>query len=253
MNEHWIYMLVNLGAISIPFLFSFHPRLRFDKTWHAFFPACAMTAAFFLIWDIWFTNMGVWGFNPRYLLGIDLVNLPIEEWLFFLCIPYACTYTYHCLKVLIKNDPLEKVGKPIAIGLAVVLLSLGVFTFGKWYTSLTFILTAFFLIFLVKIKFQFFGRFFLTYVVILPMFFLTNGILTGSGIEEQVVWYNNAENLGIRMGTIPVEDSMYGLLMLIMNVAGYEYLLEKRRKKSNSKIGEKEEINSIEPAVLTEN
>jgi lycopene cyclase domain-containing protein len=38
------------------------------------------------------------------------------------------------------------------------------------------------------------------------------------------VWYDDSRNLGIRLGTIPVEDTVYGLLMLLMNTTVYEWL-----------------------------
>ena len=50
-----------------------------------------------------------------------------------------------------------------------------------------------------------------------------NGILTGTGLEEPVVWYNDDENLGIRLLTIPIEDIGYAFTMIFGNV----FLIEK--------------------------
>jgi lycopene cyclase domain-containing protein len=102
----------------------------------------------------------------------------------------------------------------------------------KWYTSVTFIATALFLVFITWVwKPAFMGRFYFAFIIILIPFFLVNGVLTGSWIEGEVVWYNNTENLAIRMGTIPFEDTFYGMLMILMNISILEALRNKHPTK----------------------
>ena len=51
---------------------------------------------------------------------------------------------------------------------------------------------------------------------ILIPFFIVNGLLTGSFIIDEIVWYNNNHNLGLRIGTIPIEDIFYGFSLLFL-------------------------------------
>ncbi len=223
------YLLINLASISIPFIYSFHPRLQFHKTWFALWPAILITGVLFIAWDILFTEWGVWGFNPRYLLGVDLLNLPVEEWLFFICIPYACVFTYASLSKLTEKDLLAKYTRTITWALIFALAVIALFNLNRAYTATTFLATSVFLILqLYLFKSNFLGRFYLAYLAILIPFFIVNGILTGSFIEEQVVWYSNSENLGLRIFTIPVEDFIYSLLLQLMNVTLYENFLKKK-------------------------
>ena len=73
------------------------------------------------------------------------------------------------------------------------------------------------------------GRFFLTYLILIVPFFICNGILTGTGLAEPVVLYNNAENLGIRILTLPIEDIFYGMLLILLNTVIYESVLHKQK------------------------
>jgi lycopene cyclase domain-containing protein len=227
-NPKYLYLLLNIFAISIPLAASFYPKHNFSKKWRYLLPAIVVPGAGFIIWDIWFTEMGIWGFNERYLTGITLVNLPLEEWLFFVTIPYACVFTYHSLAYLVNKDWLGPFAQGISYFLIGFLIILAILHFGKWYTSLTFILLSLYLLFhVVVFKRPFLGRFYFTFLCILIPFFLINGILTGSFIEEQVVWYNEDHFMGFRMGTIPVEDTFYGMLLLLLNVSIFEWLQEK--------------------------
>lgn len=132
----YTYLLVNFFTIIVPFLFSFHPKLNFYKTWKVFFPAVMGTAFFFLMWDAYFTSLGVWGFNKDYLLGVYLYNLPVEEILFFFCIPYACVFTYHCLNLSLKVVKSDKFVSFIFIGVCV---AAAIFNFQNAYTLFAFL------------------------------------------------------------------------------------------------------------------
>ncbi len=225
---NYTYLLIDAASLSVPFAFSFHPRIRFYRVWCAALPAIAVTALVFLLWDALFTSWGVWGFNPRYLTGISVGNLPVEEVLFFFCIPYSCLFTHYSFRVLRPAKVPSKDERSDGLSLAVVALMLGALFHDRLYTFSA----ALSVVFLLLINGQFVRRvhvrpFLSTYVVLLLPFFIANGILTGTGIPEEVVWYNDTENVGLRVGTIPVEDFLYGFSMILMNVLLFEQFLPK--------------------------
>tara|TARA_R100001369_G_scaffold55287_2_gene82149 strand:+ start:1602 stop:2294 length:693 start_codon:yes stop_codon:yes gene_type:complete len=211
-----LYLWLALGSFSIPFLFSFHPRLQFYKKWRSFFPAVAIMMAIFIPWDIVFTANQFWGFNDAYLTGIYIFNLPIEEWLFFICIPYACIFTHYALHELFpKFSFSEKFTSIFYVLLASTLIILLWYYYDRWYTLVNFLYALILLGLVYNYRKKWLMDFLPTYFIIFIPFFLVNGILTGTGIEDQVVWYNDAENMGIRLLTIPIEDTIYNLGMLL--------------------------------------
>lgn len=184
-----------------------------------------LTMGVFIPWDVIFTINGVWGFNSDYFLGFEIFSLPLEEWLFFICIPFACVFTHYALLLYFPNLKLNKVvTKAISISLVLILFILALANYDKWYTLVNFSLAIPLTWLVYKYNPQLLQHFFLTFLVMLIPFFIVNGVLTGSWIDNQVVWYNDAENLGIRMGTIPVEDSIYAYSMILMNLFFFEYL-----------------------------
>ncbi len=226
-----LYFFLNIASLSIPLLYSFEKKMYFIKWWKQVFLAILITATIFIIWDVIFTEQGVWGFNEMYLLGVNIINLPIEEWLFFICIPYASIFTHYALKYFFPNIGLSrKATTYISIGLILLLGVVVLINFDKAYTFYNYSLLIVILSFSVITQHKELQSFYITFLVILIPFFIVNGILTGSFIEEQVVWYNNDENLGIRIGTIPIEDIGYAFNMLFMSIL----LIEKFKKTSPS-------------------
>ncbi|MEM7382910.1 MAG: lycopene cyclase domain-containing protein [Bacteroidota bacterium] len=219
----YTYLLLDVLTLAIPLARSFEPRIAFYKKWPAWLPAIAITSAFFILWDALFTHWQVWGFNESYLLGIYILNIPLEEVLFFIAIPYACLFLYETLNLFFVKDMLAPYQRSITLLLIGLLAILGGANLNKAYTATTFLLTALFLcLHLSYFKSTYLGRFYRAYLVVLFPFFIVNGVLTGSGLTQPVVWYNDYDNLGLRLLTIPVEDVFYGLLLILMNLTLYK-------------------------------
>ncbi len=211
-----LYLLLNLGSISVPFLYSFHPKLKLFRKWQFIFPSILFTMFYFIVWDIIFTKNGVWGFNETYHSSIEIFSLPLEEWLFFICIPYACIFLHYALLHSFPESRLSpKITNYLSVTLAFLLIVVGFLFYGKAYTLVNFLVGAIWLLIVNKFHQKLLQRYFLTFLVMIIPFLLINGILTGSFIENEVVWYNNSENLGIRVFTIPIEDFVYAFSLIL--------------------------------------
>lgn len=232
-ETEWWYLLINLGAFFFPFVLSFDKKVHFYKKWRYLFPAIMVVGIFFIAWDVCFTQIGIWGFNPRYY-NFPILGLPLGEWLFFITVPYACVFVHECLLCYFEGDPLKKYDNIIGAGLFSLFLWIGILNITKIYTAWTFLLAAGFIAFhywVVPNTYR--SRFYIAYLVCLIPFVIVNGMLTGAFNNEPVVIYNNAHNLqsffGSRFITIPYDDFIYGFLLIMMNVTIYEGLRRKKR------------------------
>jgi lycopene cyclase domain-containing protein len=185
-------------------------------------------AIFYICWDIFFTAKGIWSFNDDYIIGIKFFDLPLEEILFFFIVPYCCVFIYECVRIYFPQIKNIKFADEILKSIGIILLLIAVVFYNRWYTSWTFTFTAIFIasIYLFKKYFSAFNAsiFLASYLVMLIPFFIVNGFLT----SIPVVIYNNAENLGVRLFSIPIEDTFYGMLLILMNIVIYEKLKSKK-------------------------
>ena len=214
-----LYTILLLCSILVPLALSFDKKLQFYKQWKFLMPSIVVVALFYIVFDIYFTKLGVWGFNARYCSSNVFFNLPIEEWLFFIVIPYASVFLHDSIVLYFTKVRLHnKFAKYLSVTLLLILLIIVLFNLEKAYTTYIFSLVILVLIFSFFDKTIVISSFYCTFLAILIPFIIINAILTGSFIDEPIVWYNNNENLGIRFLTIPIEDFGYAFSLILFNL-----------------------------------
>lgn len=248
MNSNYAYILVDLFCLSGPFFLSFHKSVAFYKNFKALILGLLVMMLVYIPWDILFTHWGIWNFNEKYTLSYRWMLLPIEEWLFFLAVPFACVFTFECVRYFKKSAPSQtftRIATAIILAACIMLMwTAGMYEL--WYTFSATTLCLFLLLFHAYKKSPFLGYLLFAWMILLIPFFISNGILTGLhfyeydlintskvDISEAIVRYNNQFNLGIRIWSVPVEDFFYGLAMVLLTVTPYEHFRLKWKSKTS--------------------
>ncbi len=210
-----LYTTIDLGVLALPLALSFDRKVAFWRQWPEVFAAIAAVVVVFGAWDAWMAARGIWMFNPEHAGTWRFLHLPLGEWLFFVCVPYACLFVLACVRAYFSDR--EWGGSLGAYTAAATGLFVAAWGFReRAYTATVLLATGFALLGLKRLtprnlrSRNFWAGLGLTY---LP-FLVANGVLTGLPI----VLYDDAENLGIRVGSIPLEDFFFSFAMLALAV-----------------------------------
>jgi lycopene cyclase domain-containing protein len=222
-ETHYLYIYMHLFALIPVLALSFDKKVAYYKKWKYLIPTLFTVALIFWAWDIAKTYFQVWGFNPRYYTFLVL-NLPIEEWLFFITFPFCSVFIYECLEAYFPKDGLRKWDGPLSIFFGFGFLTVGLMYWGNSYTATTWIPAGLYALWhFWTFENAYRTRFYRAFFVGLIPFFLVNSVFTGVATLEPIVIYNPEEYLGIRIGTIPLDDFAYNFLLQFMILTLYLY------------------------------
>lgn len=175
----------------------------------------------YLVWDTLVTGKW-WQFNSNYILGIKMFGLPIEEWLFFLVVPWAMLVLWHNKNLVIESKKVNW-GKWLFWGIG--LLGIGVAT-QSWYGLLV---VGLYLLLVIILNTR---VHLLDWVVLAVTTILATLIFNTYLTSRPVVTYYPTAISGWKIGTVPIEDFYYGLVLVLGVMYVYEQLIANRQKNS---------------------
>lgn len=223
--SNFSYLLITAVTLIIPLSLSFDTRVRFYTKIKYLVPAVLFSGAIFIVLDMRFEEQGIWRFNPKFVIGKNIFNLPVEEWLYFIAVPYSSVFIYEVLKTRLVNFERPNLFLSISLVLVVIFGILAYTTREKLYPFFSFFLLAIYLgytVFRNRFK-KHYTKFYMAYFAFLVPFVVIHLFLTSLPVIE----YNPVHNLGIRFLTIPVENFVAMFLLFLINITIYEYLKER--------------------------
>lgn len=223
------YLIFNIIVFAGPLLFGAMKPFYFINRWKYTIVPILIPAIFFLIWDSIVADSH-WHFNEKYVLGITFFNLPIEEILFFISVPFACLFTWEMIIRRAEKKELIWINKIRRYLYLLIPIGIWFFTSGKHYTGLaiSFLGIAVLLDQLLNTNLILQKRFYLYLLLVLFFTLVFNGYLTW----RPIVTYDVQYQLDFRIFTIPIEDFVYGTALIFMNTSIYQNIIDKKERSS---------------------
>jgi lycopene cyclase domain-containing protein len=224
------YLLLNFLILAGPLCMSFEKQVRFVRNWRHALPAIALVALPFLVWDALVTGRH-WRFNPDYTLAARIAGLPLEECLFFFTVPFAALFMWETIKFYLPfkhSAGLQYAGYILLLG---AVRGLVLVYHGKEYTGLVLIALACAALLDILLETKLFSQ--TRLLVFLAALFVVTCIFNGYLTARPVVLYEEQYQLGVRLGTIPIEDFGYGIALVLLTTSVYEKLKARARPKAD--------------------
>jgi lycopene cyclase domain-containing protein len=233
---HSAYLLIDLVVLAIPLIYSLGKQPYFLWSWKPVALGIGFASTLFLCWDIIFTRIGVWHFRTEYTLGARILNIPMEEVLYFLAIPFANLFIYERIRNYYPRDKKQTLGKWIGWILVVGCGLLFVLHYNSLYTSVTALLLLISIVNHLWItRGNYINYLLLTWLFSLAPMVLIYIITTGLPIQQ----FNEKQIVGWRIGSIPVELLLYHMLYLFWMIPVYEKYKQKGLEKAEARKAKK--------------
>ncbi len=205
------YLLINFLIILFPLLLSFDKKTAYYKNLPQVLLSVFIVGVVFLIWDSIAVTRGDWSFNSEFVGSIHVFNLPLEEILFFITVPYSCIFIYEVLRNYTGEKQL-RIKNGLIFFFALIFIAAAFIFMDQYYTFTVLLFTSFFLL-TALFKFNYLLRsriYWLTILLSYLPFLIVNYLLTSLPVVE----YNDNAIWGYRLITIPIEDFFYSYTMI---------------------------------------
>lgn len=203
--------MLNLCIIAVPVWYTPDKRTAYYRRLPALGFSIAVVSTCYLLWDILVTARGEWSFNGKYLTGVQILNIPLEEVLFFITVPYSCLFIYEVVLYATKSS---KFRLPASVISALILALLGssLAFYPQGYTAKALASCGFFLMIALLLDRPLLEskQYWIWLAICYVPFLIINTVLTALPVVE----YNSKAIWGFRVGTIPLEDFFYNYAML---------------------------------------
>jgi len=97
------YLILLAAVLIFPLVLSRDRNLSLYRHPGALVKSTGIVCALFWIWDVAATARGHWAFNSEYVLGIRLLGVPVEEWLFFVVVAFVSVFTWESTQYFLRR------------------------------------------------------------------------------------------------------------------------------------------------------
>lgn len=175
----------------------------------------------FMVWDVWAVAAGHWHFNEAYVTGPYLFDVPLEEYLFFLTVPFAAVYVWGLVKKFVADRSLAGIFPLLVFGIVGGISVWMLINFwDNGYTRSAAIASLIAVLVAASSRIAYTWRFWTFQLLLLGLFLVFNSILT----MLPIISYGPDAIIGFKIGDIPIEDFLFNfafinLFLLVFNAA----------------------------------